>query len=125
MLRLLIGLSIGLALHEAAGSLTSAFEVVLGSPTFDSEGRVMPTLDGGLFLGGISKVASAHDDLMLARLNSRGDVEWARSIEGSIGDNAHGVATTPEGGCLLLGVFTYLGSSPELGLFKFNGDGSL
>ncbi len=82
----------------------------LGGSAADVANSIQQTLDGGYIVSGYS--ASNDGDLTtnqggldywVIKLDNIGDIEWQKSLGGSLPDNSKSVQQTPDGGYLVIG----------------------
>lgn len=74
---------------------------------WDIEG--IPTNDGGYLIAGCtnnSSISAGAWDILLIKINSNGNVVWAKRYGGSQDDIAEGIDKTPDGGFVIVG-YTY------------------
>ena len=67
---------------------------------------ICQTLDGGLIVTGVIDAISnlgSFRDLLVLKLNNSGDIEWQQTFGGSADEFNRSVASTPDGGCIILG----------------------
>jgi hypothetical protein len=85
-----------------------------GGTGWDDGGEsITTTPDGGYVLSGTTfsndgdfkGLNKGGNDILVIRLNSRGDFEWKKTFGSSRGDYSNSITTTPDGGCILTGYF--------------------
>ncbi len=69
-----------------------------------------PTLDGGYIMAGYSETSKNHDDVMLAKTDSSGIVQWKKLYGGSSYDRARCVRQTADSGYVVTGYSNSFGS---------------
>ena len=92
----------------------------IGGDAYDEINSVSETTDGGYIVGGYFKSKSiavgkytlinnsslsGYSDGMIVKYDKEGEVEWARSIGGSIDDRINSVSGTSDGGYIVGGYF--------------------
>ncbi|MEM7656149.1 MAG: OmpA family protein [Bacteroidota bacterium] len=84
----------------------------LGGPRADGGNSISPTLDGGYVVGGLTKSRSGEGDIQfnegyydgfLLKLDSVGDITWARTIGNAGKDVLNKVIEVPSGGYISVG----------------------
>jgi hypothetical protein len=91
-------------LARVDGSGNVVWEQTFGSNQHDELHCVVPTTDGGFILAGWTLAAIIRgSDAYLVKTSAAGVVEWERTFGGDSFDEGYGVATTSEGGYLLVG----------------------
>jgi hypothetical protein len=110
---------------DAAGD--TLWTTVLGGPGVDRVFATVPTADGGSVFAGITSNETVGGlDASLVRIDSVGDVVWARTYGGEGNDIGHGVATAPNGGFLLVGYTDSFGAgNNDIYLVRTDGDGEV
>jgi hypothetical protein len=72
---------------------------------------ITPTPDGGFVLtgrtgpndGDVKRMNMINEDIIIVKMNSRGDIEWKKSIGGSDSEFGESIVTTRDGGYVLTG----------------------
>lgn len=86
---------------------------------------------GSMTMGGVTLQSNSNSrDFFLAKLNSSGDVIWAKAEGGSLGETAYDVASDNQGNCIVTGQFegnTTIGNysttstlNPETNILSFD-----
>jgi hypothetical protein len=98
-----------------------------GGPGIDRVFGTEPTSDGGSVFAGItSNEAAGPLDATLVRVDSAGDVVWARNYGGEGSDVGHSVALAPDGGFLLVGYTDSFGAgNNDIYLVRTDGAGAV
>jgi hypothetical protein len=89
--------------------------------------NIEETIDNGYILaGGFSKYGGQYDDPAIIKLNSCGELDWCEIIKnpGVTNDFATRVKPTPQGGYVLLTLYSNPDADSCIQLFKFNGIGN-
>ncbi|CAN5665544.1 lipoprotein [soil metagenome] len=106
---------------DSAGNLQ--WQRCLGGSQWDDAYSIDTTLDGGFVIAGGSvsndgDVTGNHSpglpDYWVVQLDSFGNIMWQKSIGGSDIEQAQAIATTRDGGCILLG-YTFSNDGDALG----------
>lgn len=73
----------------------------------DSDGNVyfIGGVNGVATIQGITLQSSGSSDAFILKFTSDGDVEWGRTVGGSMGDMAYGIEEHPDGGIVISGNF--------------------
>lgn len=93
---------------------------------WDTEGN--PTLDGGYLMTGSTDLASLSTgglDILVVKLDSLGNLEWAKSYGGPSNDWSEGVLVSPNGGYTIVGTSeSYTNGGRDAVLLKIDDDGN-
>ncbi len=76
-------------------------------------GRDVCAVDGGAVLVGMRYAADRREDVLVIRLDSDGDVEWAKTIGGPGRDFGEAVCPSEDGGVFVAGYTTSAGQGAE------------
>jgi hypothetical protein len=118
----------------AAGAIFAGYLVrtdscgnVLWTGTY-SEGDgfdgIAPAPDGGFMVAGTtSSFGAGGEDVWLVKTSASGDTEWMRTFGGPYDDWANGIESTPDSGCVVVGVTESYGGD-QVYLIKTDADGS-
>ena len=95
-----------------------------GGALTDEAYSIQETPDGGYVLCGITEVAGTGDnDVSIIKINSTGDVQWAKQYNKGINDEANDIQTTEDGGYVIAG---YDGENPgQCWILKLNSSGDI
>jgi hypothetical protein len=97
-----------------------------GGAQGDVARAVAPTADGGFVLAGLTGFGAGGGDAMVVRLDSAGNLVWAKTFGGAGGEVANAVALTSDGGFVVAGSTTSFGAGGSDGwLFKLNANGNV
>jgi len=75
----------------------------LGYSYFDIGSCVLQTADSGYIVGGITDNFGTSDDILLIKLNYKGELEWTKTIGGEKGEYISSIRKTIDGGFILIG----------------------
>ncbi len=111
--------------YDAAGSLI--WGRTAGGAENDICTSVQPTSDGGYLIGGVTfSFGAGHQDFLLLKYNSSGNLIWARSVGGYSMDYCNSILPTADGGWLAFGyTYSYGAGGSDFILLKFNSSGNL
>ncbi len=109
---------------DASGNIQWA--KVYGGVNPDYAYSVQQTSDGGYIVVGYSNSYTYTYDIILIKLNSSGNVQWARTFGGSSWDYAYSVQQTSDGGYIVAGhTGSFSGGDADIILIKTNASGNL
>jgi uncharacterized delta-60 repeat protein len=114
-----------LAKFNSSGDLT--WVKTVGGRVWDWGNSVALTSDGEFIVTGMTRsFGGGDDDLFLAKFNSSGDLNWAKTLEGADWDEGNSVAQTFDGGYIVTGMTRSFGVGDyDLFLGKFDSSGDL
>ena len=76
----------------------------LGGSNLDSAYSIRQTIDGGYVVAGITNSFGAGNwDILVIKLYSNGDVQWAKTFGESGNEYAYSIRETSDGGCIVVG----------------------
>ena len=97
-----------------------------GENMSDCANSVVQTLDGGYALAGYQAIEGALNDILLAKVDHEGNLEWRRLYGGSGMDSGFSVVQASDGGYALAGYTgSYGAGSTDAWLAKIDATGSL
>ncbi len=83
----------------------------IGGPASDYAYSIIQTTDGGYALAGYtSSFGVAGSDMLIVKLDSGGNLKWAKTVGGPYYDGATCIIQTTDGGYAVAGYYYYLGS---------------
>ena len=88
----------------------------IGGSSYDYINSIASTSDGGAIVGGYfhsdeiqvgeyKLISNGYHDGMIIKYNSRGEVEWTRNLGGDESDYINSIASTSDGGYIVVGYF--------------------
>jgi len=84
------------------------------------------TSDGGYILSGRTNSFGAGDyDIFILKLNSSGDIQWARTFGGTDKESGCGVQQTLDGGYIVTGATSSFGTKGDAFIIKLNSNGDI
>ena len=88
---------------------------------------IQQTSAGGYIIGGYTKSFGAGDeDFLILKLNSNGNIMWAKTFGGIYKDYAESIQQTSDGGCILVGYTRSFGvGESDLLILKLNSNGDI
>jgi uncharacterized delta-60 repeat protein len=96
-----------------------------GGSGYDHLYSIQQTSDGGYIVAGDTKSYGAgSSDILVVKLNSTGDLEWAKTYGGTSSDDAYSIQQTSEGGYIVAGITLSYGAYDVL-IIKLNSIGDL
>lgn len=118
----------GLALTKIDASGNVIFEKSYGGTSLDLGTNICTTSDGNLLLLGMTELPTGSGgqvDIFILKVNKNGDILWTQTY-GDVNqfDAAEGILETNDGEILVLGT-TYNGSTNDLRLLRFDGQGNI
>lgn len=117
-----------LAVLGAAGSTTAQEQFIrtYGSTGYDAGRAVLQTEDGGyLLLSNTSSFELDNAQIMLVRVNERGDHLWNKFIGGELADVAQSIVSIADGGHVITGFTQTLDSAYNISVFRTDAEGEL
>lgn len=112
-----------LAKYDAAGALQ--WQRILGGTSYEYAYGVTAASDGSIYITGYTSSSGAgSNDVLLAKYNASGALQWQRTLGGSSIDQAQAVEVGSDGSIYITG-YNYNGPNPELLLAKYNTFGAL
>jgi len=83
--------------------------------------------DGSSYIAGYTySFGSGSSDILLVKLDANGGIVWARTLGGVAQDEANGILTLPDGGCVVAGMTRSVGGGgSDLLVARFDADGTL
>lgn len=98
----------------------------IGGAGVDAATDIIETSDKGFAVAGITNSYGAGDfDMYISRLDSSGNLQWAKTAGGSGSDQANAVVQTADGGFILAGLTGSFGTNTDVYIAKFDGSGNL
>ncbi len=99
----------------------------LGGPFADGARAASACDDGASYIAGYTySFGSGSSDVLLIKLEADGAVAWARTLGGVAQDEANGILTLPDGGCVVAGMTRSVGGGgSDLLVARFDADGTL
>jgi len=98
-----------------------------GGSNYDYASSISQTQDGGYILAGNTlSFGAGENDALVIKLNSSGNIQWAKTYGGGWGDGASSISQTQDGGYILAG-WTYsfsVGQSDAL-VIKLDSSGNI
>ena len=104
---------------STGGSLTT-FLKVIGGTDDEFAYSIQQTSDGGYIVAGESWSFSSSYDFLIIKLNSSGNIQWAKTIGGTNDDTASSIQQTSDGGYIVAGY----NSAASL-IIKLNSSGNI
>jgi len=102
------------------------FFKTLGGLGFDNAYSIQTTADNGYVITGFSDSYTTARGLIIAKLDSAGNLNWAKSLGGNVHDYGRSIQVNSEGNYLLAGETESAGvANGDVLLAKFNETGSL
>ena len=103
------------------------FAWTFGGPQADGARSVSACSDGASYVAGYTySCGSGSSDVLLIKLDADGSIVWARTLGGAAQDEANGVVTMPDGGCVIAGLTRSEGrGGSDILLARFDSEGQL
>lgn len=120
------GVPASVIIDMSAVILQSTLITILGGTGYDYVYSINPTSDDGSILAGstISEGAGSYD-VIVAKLATDGSVDWQKIYGGTGYEYAKSVQETNDGGYMVAGYTTSIGTGGDVWLLKLNSDGSV
>ncbi len=98
-----------------------------GRVTSDRASSVQQTLDGGYIVAGVTyPIGVVYTDIFLIKTDEFGNVQWAKTYEGTHNDYAYSVQQTSDGGYILAGYTGSFGAGDnDIFLIKTDANGNI
>jgi uncharacterized delta-60 repeat protein len=126
------GQSFGLGGHDAFiikynASGAMVWKKAYGGPADEGINKIIQTSDGGYIVAGQTESFGAGNyDVLVMKLNSSGNITWARTLGGANDDEGMSVYPTADGGYIVTGNTMSFGwGGPDFLVLKFNSIGSV
>jgi hypothetical protein len=99
----------------------------IGGGYTDSGYSIIQTTDGGYAVAGYTNSFSIGDyDVYVVKLNSSGNIQWTRVIQGFYNEEARSIIQTTDGGYVVAGFTQSFGAgSSDVYVVKLNGSGNI
>jgi len=102
---------------------------VMWSKTYGTSGNersncIARTLDGCFAMAGYKSVAGAGNDVCLIKIDSLGNLLWAKSYGGALSEEAYAVCQTSDSGYILVGYTDNYASTLNLEMYVIKTDGT-
>ena len=98
-----------------------------GGTSSDGALSIVQTADGGYAVAGWTmSFGAGNDDLLVIKISSAGDLQWARTFGGTGSEVAYSIVQTTDGGCAVAGFTTTYGAGDyDFLVIKLNSSGGL
>lgn len=97
-----------------------------GGPSGGECHAITATNDGGfVMVGNTTFYGAGSNDVYLIKTDAAGDTLWTRTYGGTLNDYGFSISATTDGGLIVVGATSSLGTGGELYLLKLDGDGNL
>lgn len=99
----------------------------LGGTRSDVSGSICTDGTGNVFITGSTNISAGDDDIIIARYDSSGNIQWQRSISGTVGYTQNGTAIAAKANSIFVGgkgITTADGSGQQFLIVKLPKDGS-
>ena len=116
-----------LLLAKFSSSGTVQWQKILGGRSGDYGNSAAVAPDGSVYVCGYTfSVGAGNQDLLLAKFNSSGTVQWQKTLGGSGNDYGNSVTVAPDGSVYVCGSTASVGAgNQDLLLAKFNSSGTV
>jgi type IX secretion system substrate protein/putative pyrroloquinoline-quinone binding quinoprotein len=109
---------------DGAGNLQ--WERTFGGSSEDCAYSIIRTADGSFAVAGYTNSFGAGNrDILMLKLNRKGNLIWSKTIGGASDDNAYCIIETSDGGYALAGYTYSFGTNRNIYLVKLNSSGNL
>jgi uncharacterized delta-60 repeat protein len=110
---------------NSSGNLSWA--KTIGGTGWDESSSIQQTSDGGYVITGeTSSFGAGEDDVFVIKLNSSGNLSWAKTIGGKLGDSGNSIQQTSDGGYVITGYTSSFGAGPsDVFVIKLDSSGNL
>ena len=114
-------------LRGGSGIQGGSWVIILDGSKSESNNSVAIGPDGSVYICGTTQSAGAgSNDLLLAKFDSSGALQWQKTLGGSSNDIGHSVAVAPDGSVYVCGQTASAGAGKsDLLLAKFSSSGTL
>jgi len=97
----------------------------LGGTRYEAGYGIAAGSDGSLYIVGYAtETSTSNTDLLIAAYTNNGELSWARTLGGSLGEEGHGIAVGSDGSVYVTGR-TYSSGSPDVMVAKYTSSGNL
>jgi uncharacterized protein (DUF2147 family) len=86
---------------------------------------IQQTSDGGYIVAGFSYSSSSSLDFLIIKLNSSGNIQWAKTIGGTNSDYTYSIQQTSDGGYIVAGYSYSFSSYSDSLIIKLNSSGNI
>ena len=114
--------------ESTASQLGSPFWAkTFGGRNHDEAYSIQQTSDGGYIVAGFTgSFGAGSDDLLIIKLDSEGNLSWAKTFGGRNHDEAYSIQQTSDGGYIVAGFTGSFGAgSDDLLIIKLDSEGNL
>jgi len=98
-------------LMKTNGKFEVEWSKTLGGDFIDYAYDVTQTQDGGFAMIGTVTIKPGNTDMMIAKVNSRGEVVWSKIFGDTLKDEGRGIKETPDGDLIAVGSYTLGGNA--------------
>jgi uncharacterized delta-60 repeat protein len=98
----------------------------IGGSSWDEARSIIQSSDGGYVVAGETESFGAgDDDIFVVKLDSSGNVVWAKTIGGSSYDFANSITQSSDGGYVVAGYTSSFGAGGDIYIVKLDSDGNV
>jgi uncharacterized delta-60 repeat protein len=110
---------------DSSGNLSWA--KIIGGTSYDYGRSIQQTSDGGYVITGYTQSFGAgYYDVFVIKLNSSGNLSWAKTIGGKLGDSGNSIQQTSDGGYVITGGTSSFGAGEDdVFVIKLDSSGNL
>jgi len=110
---------------DSSGNISWA--KTIGGTNTDSISYIQQTLEGGYIVGGVTESFGAGKfDALIVKLDSSGNISWAKTIGGTNGDAISSIQQTSDGGYIIGGNTASFGAGyDDVFIFKLDSSGNI
>jgi hypothetical protein len=110
---------------DSSGNLSWA--KTIGGTGWDESSSIQQTSDGGYVITGeTSSFGAGGGDVFVIKLDSSGNLSWAKTIGGKLGDSGNSIQQTSDGGYVITGeTWRFEAGSSDVFVIKLDSSGNL
>jgi uncharacterized delta-60 repeat protein len=108
---------------DSAGNIVWA--KTIGGSYDDIANSIIQSNDGGYVVAGMYSFGERHSNFYVVKLDSAGNIVWAKTIGGSGYDEANSIIQSSDGGYIVAGYTSSFGSGGDIFVVKLDSSGSV
>ncbi|MEJ5283641.1 MAG: hypothetical protein ACP5Q5_00590 [Brevinematia bacterium] len=96
-----------------------------GGDSFDCAYSIQQTSDGGYIVAGLTWSFGYQGSLLVLKLNSSGEIQWAKIYGGNSYDYGYSIKEVSTGGYIVVGQTYSFGGNGDIWVLRLNNDGTI